>query len=62
MIEDFEPFKFTVYELGSLSSCGIGKLKPLKHLLYADKVSKLQLIVIPHWINLHASSLLDSFL
>lgn len=47
MIEYFEPFKSTVDELGSLSSCGISKLKPLKHLLYADKVSKLQLIIIP---------------
>ena len=62
MMEDFEPFKSTVDELRSLRSCGISKLKPLKHLLYADKVSKLQLIIIPHWINLYVSCLLDGFL
>jgi hypothetical protein len=62
MIEYFEPFKSTVDELGSLSSCGISKLKPLKHLLYADKISKLQLIIIPHRISLPTTCLLNSFL
>ena len=62
MIEYFEPFKSTVDELGTLSSCGISKLKPLEHLLYADKFSKLQLIIIPHWISLRASCLLNGFL